>query len=63
MNVGDVVIVKTSGRRAIITAVLPRDHYQVEYLPEPAADPIDRDSAINEDEAGAYAADDLQLVT
>ena len=62
MEVGDVVIVKDTGQRAIITAVLPESHYQVEYLPDPAEDPIDRDSAIAEDQGGVYVADDLQPV-
>ena len=62
MQVGDVVIVKDTGQRAIITAVLPESHYQVEYLPDPAEDPIDRDSAITEDQGGVYLVDDLQPV-
>jgi hypothetical protein len=62
MEVGDVVIVKDTGQRAIITAVLPESHYQVEYLPDPAEDPIDRDSAIAEDQGGVYVVDDLQPV-
>jgi hypothetical protein len=62
MEVGDVVIVKDTGQRAIITAVLPESHYQVEYLPDPAEDPIDRDSAIAEDQGGVYLVDDLQPV-
>jgi hypothetical protein len=62
MQVGDVVIVKDTGQRAIITAVLPESHYQVEYLPDPAEDPIDRDSSISEDQGGVYLVDDLQPV-
>jgi hypothetical protein len=62
MSVGDVVIVKDIGRRALITAVLPEERYQVEYLPDPAEDPIDRDSAIAADEGGVYVLDDLQPV-
>jgi hypothetical protein len=62
MHVGDVVIVKDIGRRALITAELPERHYQVEYLPDPAEDPIDRDSAIAADEGGVYLVDDLQPV-
>jgi hypothetical protein len=42
--------------------VLPESHYQVEYLPDPAEDPIDRDSAIAEDQGGVYVVDDLQPV-
>jgi hypothetical protein len=62
MQVGDVVIIKDTGQRAIITAVLPESHYQVEYLPDPAEDPIDRDSSIAEDQGGVYLVDDLQPV-
>jgi hypothetical protein len=62
MQVGDVVIVKDTGQRAIITAVLPESHYQVEYLPDPAEDPIDRDSSISGDQGGVYLVDDLQPV-
>jgi hypothetical protein len=60
LQVGDTVIVKVSGRRARIRAVLSEDHYQVEYLPDPADDPIDRDSPVPEDEGGVYFVDDLQ---
>jgi glucose-6-phosphate 1-dehydrogenase len=63
LHVGDIVIVKDTGRRALITAELPESHYQVEYLPEPADDPIDRDSSVSADEGGVYLIDDLQPVT
>jgi len=53
------VIVKDTGRRALITVVLPRDRYQVEFLPDPAEDPIDRDSSVSADEGGVYVQDDL----
>ena len=59
IQVGDTVIVKGTGRRALITAVLPEGHYQVEFLPEPAEDPIDRDSSVSADEGGVYLLDDL----
>jgi len=62
MNVGDVVIVKATGQRALISAVLPQDRYQVEYLPDPAEDPIERDSSISGDQGGVYLMDDLQVV-
>ena len=62
MQIGDVVIVKDTGRRALITRVLPEGHFQVEYLPDPADDPIDRDSAITADEGGVYLLDDLERV-
>jgi hypothetical protein len=38
---------------------LPEGHYQVEFLPEPAEDPIDRDSSVSADEGGVYLLDDL----
>jgi hypothetical protein len=63
MQVGDTVLIKDTGRRALITAVLPEDHFQVEYLPDPAEDPIDRDSAFAADEGGVYLADELQPLT
>jgi hypothetical protein len=63
MQVGDTVIIKDTGQRALITAVLPQSHYRVEYLPNPAEDPIDRDSAISADEGGIYLVDDLQPVS
>jgi hypothetical protein len=63
MQVGDTVLIKDTGRRALITAALPEDHFQVEYLPDPAEDPIDRDSAVAADEGGVYFADDLQPLT
>jgi hypothetical protein len=63
MQVGDTVIVKDTGRRALITAVLPESHFQVEYLPDPAEDPIDVDSAVAADEGGVYFEDDLEPLT
>jgi hypothetical protein len=62
MQVGDGVIVKNTGRRALITAVLPLGHYQVEFLADPAEDPIDRDSAVSAEEGGIYLVDDLEPV-
>jgi hypothetical protein len=62
MRVGDIVTVKETGRRALITGVLAEDHYQVQYLPDPAEDPIDRDPG-SSDEGGIYTADDLQVLT
>ena len=62
MNVGDVVIVKDTGQRALITAVLPKGHYQVEFLPDPAEDPVDRDSSVSADVGGIYRQDDLEPV-
>ena len=62
VQVGDTVIVKATGRRALITAVRPLDHYQVEFLPDPAEDPIDRDSSVSADEAGIYLRNELAPV-
>ena len=62
-QVGDTVIIKDTGRRALVTAVLPESHYQVEYLPDPAEDPVERDSPMPADEGGVYLVDDLVPVT
>ena len=61
-QVGDTVIIKDTGRRALVT-VLPESHYQVEYLPDPAEDPVERDSPMPADEGGVYLVDDLVPVT
>lgn len=61
-QVGETVIVKDSGQRALVTALLPEDRVQVEYLPDPAQDPIDRDSSFTEDVGGVYLADELESV-
>ena len=47
----------------VITALLPKGHYQVEYLPDPAEDPIERDSSVWEDEGGVYRGDDLERLS
>jgi hypothetical protein len=62
MEVGDTVLIKNTGRRALIIAVLPEGRYQVEYLPDPAEDPVDRDSAFSADEGGIYPGIDLQPI-
>jgi hypothetical protein len=62
MDVGDTVIVKDTGRRARISAVLPEGRCQVEFLPDPAEDPVDRDSSFSGDEGGIYLLDDLAPV-
>ncbi len=59
MDVGDTVTVRTSGRRARIVAELGQDRYQVEFLPEPMSDPMDRDTVQSGDEGGIYRAADL----
>jgi hypothetical protein len=60
MQAGDAVKVKATGRRGLIVAELPEQHYQVEFLDDPPEDPIDRDSAAWEGESGIYEADDLE---
>lgn len=62
MDVGDTVIIKDTGRRALITAKLPESRFQVEYVPDPAQDPIDRDSPMPADEGGVYRVADLELL-
>jgi len=63
MQAGDTVMIKSTGRRALITAGLPQGHFQVDYLPDPASDPIDRDSPPPVDECGVYVADELEPIT
>lgn len=60
LRVGEAVIVKVTGRRAIITGELPEQHFQVQYLPDPAEDPIDRESPGDEELGGIYPEADLQ---
>jgi hypothetical protein len=62
MQAGDTVVVKDTGQRALITRVLPEGHYQVEFLPDPAEDPIDRDSSVSAEIGGVYQLDDLAPV-
>ena len=62
MQVGDTVQVRKNRRRALIVEELSQDRFQVEFLPDPALDPIDRDSAQVADIGGIYAASDLQPV-
>lgn len=60
MRVGDAVIIKDTGRRAIITGELPEKHFQVQYLPDPAEDPVERESPGDEEFGGVYMEADLQ---
>ena len=62
MEPGDTVRVRTSGRMARIVAALSRDRYQVEYLPDPAGDALDRDTVQSEQEEGVYPGSDLDRV-
>jgi hypothetical protein len=60
MQLGDIVTVRTTGRRARIVAELDHGRYQVEFAPDLLTDPIDRDTPQSEDEGSVYDADDLQ---
>ena len=62
MEPGDVVVVKTTGRRARIVQIIAGERYQVEYLPDLQEDPIDRDTVESEDESGIYHRDELSPV-
>ena len=62
MQVGDTVRVRTNRRRAVIVEELSRERFQVEFLPDPAGDPIDRDTVQAGDVGGIYAADDLDPI-
>jgi hypothetical protein len=62
MQVGDPVIVKGSGQHALIIAELPHHRFQVQYLPSPGEDPVDRDSPVTDDEGGIYEEADLQPI-
>jgi hypothetical protein len=60
MNIGDVVTVRVTGRRARIVDDRGSGFYAIEYLPDPMSDPMDRDT-IRSDEAGIYREQDLEL--
>ena len=60
MNVGDTVKVRTTGRHARIVGELGRERYQVEFLPDPNSDPLDRGTVQSEQWEGVYAAADLE---
>jgi hypothetical protein len=61
MNQGDTVTVRATGRRARIVEDRGSGYYMIEYLPDPLADPIDRDTVVSE-EPGMYRASDLDVV-
>ena len=63
MQVGDSVRVRTNGRRALIVEQVSGERFQVEFLPDPAEDPIDRDTVYDADVGGIYAADDLEPIS
>jgi len=63
MNIGDNVRVRGSARRARIIEDLGHSRYRVLFYSEPAADPLDRDTVEDEDDAGGiYEANDLEVV-
>jgi hypothetical protein len=60
MQIGDTVTVRATGRRARITEDRG-GFYAIEYLPDSASDPMDRDT-VRSEEAGLYRASDLEPV-
>jgi hypothetical protein len=62
MELGDTVKVKTTGRYARIVGTLSSERYQVEYLPDPNGDPLDRDTVQSEQEEGIYGASELEPI-
>jgi hypothetical protein len=61
MQIGDIVRVRASARRARIIEDLGRSRYRVLFFDDPAADALDRDTPQDEDDAGGvYEAADLE---
>jgi hypothetical protein len=61
MQIGDILRVRTSARRARIIEDLGESHYRVLFFDDPAADALDRDTPQDEDDAGGvYEAADLE---
>ena len=61
MQIGDIVRVRASARRARIIEDLGRSRYRVLFFEDPAADALDRDTPQDEDDAGGvYEAADLE---
>ena len=61
MQIGDIVRVRATARRARIIEDLGQSHYRVLFFADPAADALDRDTPQDEDDAGGvYRADDLE---
>ena len=54
---------RATGQRALVVAVRSDGHVLVEYIWDPADDPIDRDSVPTEDLVGIYHPDALELVS
>jgi hypothetical protein len=62
MELGDTVVVRSTGRRARLIEALERGRYAVEFLPDSMTDPIDRDTVQSEDEVGIYSGGELDVV-
>jgi hypothetical protein len=61
MQIGDIVRVRATARRARIIEDLGQSHYRVLFFDDPAADALDRDTPQDEDDAGGvYRAEDLE---
>ena len=60
MQIGDTVTVRATGCRARITEDRG-GFYAIEYVPDSASDPMDRDT-VRSEEAGMYRASDLEPV-
>jgi len=64
MQIGDLVTVRSNGRRARIIEDLGNGHYRVLFFADPDADALDRDTPQDEDDAGGvYSADELGATT
>jgi hypothetical protein len=60
MQMGDIVTVRITGRRARIIEDLGNSHYRVLFVEDPDVDALDRETPQDEDDAGGvYTADDL----
>ena len=60
MRIGDMVIVRATGRRARIVDERGSGFFAIEYLPDPVSDPMDQERA-QFSEAGIYRAGDLDV--
>ncbi len=63
MRIGDPVRVRATKRHALIVEEIDGGRYKVEFLPDPAGDPIDRDTVDTEDVGGIYSASELEPLT
>ena len=63
MQIGDIVRVRATARRARIIEDLGQSHYRVLFFDDPAVDALDRDTPQDEDDAGGvYRAEDLEPI-